>query len=130
MIQLIAGNISVQHLLALCHQKNELNRRRRRFYNLMSFGYRNATRLARGEKGLGVCHIDSPSARKGYEQAKADMKAMTANMRSIRETMRAKFVWSDHGAISACIVDGRVINHKDFKKHYEAEMFETTVLGG
>lgn len=122
MIKLIAGNVSAQHLLALCHMKNELNRRRRRFYGIAHPRYpRKASDVPVDVKAYALA---------GYNQAKKDMKSMTQDMRSIRVAMNAKFIWSDHGSISACVVEGRIISHKDFKKYYEAEMFETTVLGG
>lgn len=121
----------IQRLIYLCHKKNELNRKRRRFYYWMNFGRRNVMRLARGEKGLGKCHISATKASKGYYDAQQEMKSMTHTMRKMRVEMGVKFIWNDGGLIEAIELSNKVrLKQTHFKKFYEAELFEMEFFNG
>ena len=115
--------MSLQRLIYLCHLKNELNRKRRRFYYIWSYlaghSYQADKTKHRSHKSFTI-----KSARAGYVKARENMKAMTAEMRRMRVEVGARFVWNDGGLISAIEFDGRRISQKHFKKFHDAEVFE------
>ena len=97
---------NIQKLIYLCQIKNDLNRKRRRFYYLQ------------GDKAF-------PNAFKSYRKCQTEMKAMTQGMRKMRIEMGVKFIWSDGGLIAAIMfVNGFGWKQTGFKKYYLAEVFE------
>jgi hypothetical protein len=123
--------MGMQRLLALCHVKNELNKRRRRFWY-----YANPKPIWDREPWSDEpCyvkpkrkHISIKEAKIGYRKAQREMKQMTTEMRALREQCGAKFIWNDNGAIEAVRWSDRTVTYKHFKKYHEMEMFEVTML--
>lgn len=115
--------MNLQRLIYLCHLKNELNRKRRRFYYIWSYlaghSYRADQNEVRKHKSF-----SKTSAWKGYKQAQSDMKAMTHEMRVMRKEVGARFIWNDGGLIEAIEFDGRRVSQKHFKKFHDSEVFE------
>ena len=105
---------NMQRLIYLCHTKNELNRKRRRFYYLM------------GDKNS---PISKKQAEEGYRSAQSAMKAMTQEMRAMRVEMGVEFVWNDGGLISAIKFNGGRLCQTKFKQYYESEVFEMELFG-
>lgn len=113
----------LQRLIYLCHIKNDLNRKRRRFHYYLSAGH--SRRKVNFENKPIPKHINIHEASKGYRKAKSDMRAMTKEMRRMRVDMGVRFIWSLHGAIDAIqLSDKSRLDKKHFKKFYEAEIFE------
>lgn len=113
----------LQRLLYLCQIKNDLNRKRRRFYyiwsDLAGLAYRPKPGV-RKHKSFTV-----ESARIGYIKAQTAMKSMTRDMRKMRVDCGVRFIWNDGGLISAIeLGSGKRIEQKSFKRYYEAEIFE------
>ena len=121
--------MNLQRLIYLAHVKNELNRKRRRFYYIWSYlaghSYQADKNKVRKHKSFTV-----NSARKGYKDAQSKMKEMTQEMRRMRKEVGARFIWNDGGLISAIEFDGRRISQKHFKKFHDAEMFEIEFFQG
>lgn len=123
--------MNLQRLIYLCHLKNELNRKRRRFhYYMMDQTSKWDHENNRCKKSYELKkHISPEEAKRGYKQAQVDMKAMTTEMRQIRLANGAKFIWTDHGAIGhIALSNGEGIDARYFKNYYEAEMFEQIVF--
>lgn len=135
--------MNLQRLIYLCHLKNELNRKRRRFYYYMNVTGRKLKckgdhtqpmfyaickpTTCRGYHWVNYTepkHISRTEARKGYRQAQSDMKAMTAEMRRMRIEIGARFVWNYGGLIEAIEFDGRRLSQKHFKRFHDSEVFE------
>ncbi len=114
--------MNLQRLIYLCHLKNELNRKRRRFYYIWSDLAGHAYRPKEGVRKHKSFTIKS--ARAGYEKAREDMKAMTAEMRQMRVEVGARFIWNDGGLIEAIEFDGRRLSQKHFKRFHDSEVFE------
>ena len=117
----------LQRLIYLCQVKNDLNRRRRRFYYYMNHDWtyqciNGKYQYAAGDKP--EKHITRWHAKRGYRKAQLDMKSMTKEMRQMRLDMGVRLIWTDHGAIGAVEFQGARIEAKDFKRYYEAEVFE------
>lgn len=121
---------TLQYLLALCHKKNELNRKRRRFYNLANPRARHYS-----ERNRHVEQSKQPQYLPGYEQAKKDMRAMTAEMRQLRKILSVEFRWTHSGSIRSVNQLGEsgyittAYSSREFKEAYESEIFEQHVLG-
>ena len=102
-------NYGIQRLCHLVQVKNDLNRKRRRFYEI---AHPRSTRLPgrgpRYEYKDGQIHFaySKMEAIKGYEQTKLQMKAMTAEMRTLRKDIGAELRWTDGGAISHIFYQG------------------------
>ena len=110
-------NNSLQRLIYLCHLKNELNRRRRRFYY----------HTYNGQSSF----MSEYEARRGYRKAQSDMKQLTPEIRKICKELGAKLEWNVGGLICRIHVAGeRFIHHKKFKQYYDSELFEMEVFGG
>lgn len=118
----------MQTLIYMCHKKNELNRRRRRFYYIWSFlaGHHYQANESKKRELIG---FTVKSAWKGYKKAQTEMKAMTKEMRTMRIECGARFIWNDGGLITHLeLGDGRRIPQTSFKKFYEAEVFENELF--
>ena len=96
---------NLEYFLHLCHQKNELNRRRRRFWYQIWYG----------------SYHDQYEARRGYRKAKADMKAMTPEMRALRKALEVEILWGKSGNIKAIRDIGQnwYVYAKNFKSYSE-----------
>lgn len=114
--------MNLQRLIYLCYLKNELNRKRRRFYYIWSDLAGHAYRAKQGVRKHKSFTVKS--ARAGYIEAQSAMKAMTAEMRQMRVEVGARFIWNDGGLIEAIEFDGRRMSQKLFKRFYESEVFE------
>ena len=97
-------NYGIQYLCHLVQTKNDLNRKRRRFYSILNVRTKYLGQDANGKAMIAEYAMHMAYTREmaeaGYRQAQADMKAMTPEMRVARKEINARFVWSDHGAIS------------------------------
>ena len=102
----------LQRLIYLCQIKNDLNRKRRRFYYLQ------------GDKAF-------PNAFKSYRKCQTEMKAMTQGMRKMRVEMGVRFIWSNGGLINAIeLANGERLKQRSFKRYHEAELFEMELFDG
>lgn len=118
--------MSLQKLIYLCYVKNELNRRRRRFYYYGSptSWYSQHTKFGNAGKPY-----TKEQAKAGYEKAKQDMKALTAEMREIRMSIpNTRIHWGSGGQIISVHHGSTRILAKDFKKYFLNEEFERLVL--
>ena len=110
-------NASIQTLISLCFEKNDINRRRRRFYYCMSYESTRPNPLTKQE------------AKVGYEKAKRDMKSMTKNMSKLRRSLSATLIWGAGGQINVVKVNDLHINKNQFKSYFMMEKFEVDVFG-
>lgn len=115
---------NIQRLLYLCHLKNELNRKRRRFYYYM---YSGVAQYKSGQMKKRK-HIGIERAREGYRKAQQEMRAMTREMSAMRLEMGARLVWTNHGAIGYVDFNGKRVPKESFKSYYEAELFEMGIF--
>lgn len=142
--------MNLQKLIYLVHLKNELNRKRKRFYYYMTVVGREMK--CKGDhysqpQFYGICkpttcrgkhyvyytgekHITRSEARRGYNKAINEMKAMTSEIRSVRMSIGAKLVWDKNWRVEAVLFEDKKIKAKDFPKYYEAECFEMEMLHG
>ncbi|CAM6003947.1 unnamed protein product [Sphagnum balticum] len=65
----------------------------------------------------------------GYRKAKEDMKAMTAEMKEARKELNAKFIWSDHGAISAIVCGDHRYSPEEIARLAELYNADAILLG-
>ena len=106
--------MSITKLISMCHQKNEINKRRRRFRYYATNGRR---------------HITSKEGFYGYELAKKDGVRFGKELRKYREQLNAKFYWNDSGGLVRVIVEGLSISCKIFKQYHYEFIAETYLLG-
>lgn len=117
--------MSIHYLAHLVMVKNNLNRKRRRFWALMNPGHE-SVKVHPSDKrydpkwdfqNQGYSHDRIPrpmhkayskmEAELGYRKAQSDMKAMTKHMRKLREELGAKFIWGSGGQISGIKFEGK-----------------------
>lgn len=110
--------MTINRLIHLAHRKNEINKRRRRFYNHYSNGQR---KFKLNDQAFYL---------NGYVKAKVDMKAMTPIMREIRKELNVKFQWDDSGRIWSLTYEGATIHFKEFKKFSDDYLADRIILGG
>lgn len=117
----------IQSFLALCHVKNELNRKRRRWYHWAFvhrlIGEESAMRYSKASMYTNPYSKDHAASE--YERAKKDMKSLTPQMRQMRKSIGAKTKWNSSGMIAEVVIGDRRIHHSKFKAAYVAEMFES-----
>jgi hypothetical protein len=105
-------NYGIQYVCWLVHKKNELNRKRRRFYHILNSrqkyveGYDGVLRPVWKKRRR--VPITKAYARKMYKVTKEEMKAMTAEMRKARKEINAQYIWSSWGAIKRVEVGDEV----------------------
>lgn len=116
----------IERLIHLAQRKNDLNRRRHRFYYYWTQA---SPRMGAYRKCKTPGHIGEAEAIAGYRKAQADMKAMTPTMRELRTEIGAKFEWDDRGAIFAVIYQDVRIKEKDFKAISNLYLAERYILG-
>ncbi len=122
---------NIQRLIYLCQIKNDLNRKRRRFYYYMSHYDRRVWNSDTNEYisiEAPVKHITLWHAKRGYRKAQRDMKAMTKEMRAMRLDMGARIIWGESGNIIAIEYQGGRLHAGLFKRYYEAEVFEMSLF--
>lgn len=126
-------------MMHLIQTKNDLNRKRRRFYSIMS-GRRDYVRIHpedkkyKKEKDYGWGHMmtvihshpaySKSDGKRGYEKTKQEMKAMTKLMREVRKELEAQYHWDNRGAIHSVSYRGVRYYEQDIArlaKHYRAE---------
>lgn len=118
---------NIQRLLYLCHIKNDLNRKRRRFYYYMNHYDRRVWNSDTHEYvsiEVPQKHISVWHAKRGYRKAQREMKAMTKEMRAMRIEMGARIIWGESGNIIAVEYQEHRVPASLFKSYYEAEVFE------
>lgn len=128
-------------LILMVYQKNELNLRRRRFltwhykwYKLQRFLWmkpHQRTQFLEYNKLSPIpITLHHSFVSDGYIKAKKDMKAMTAEMRTLRKKCGVRFKWDDSGFIAAVqLADGRLISRHDIKRYMLTDiLFEREVL--
>ena len=133
------------YLMHLVQTKNDLNRKRRRFYSIMS-GNKCYIRLHEKDKryeksrdwanyGHHIVVVDfhpafsKVDAKRGYEQAKKDMKAMTKHMKEVRKALGAKYFWDWRGAIAGVRYEGNYYNEKQIAVYAMKYRAESILLG-
>lgn len=110
-------NNTLQRLVYLCHLKNELNRRRRRFYYHTYNGSSD--------------FMSEYEARTGYKKAQLEMKNLTPEIKRICKELGAKLKWNCGGLIWGINIGyERFIFHEKFKQYHDAELFEMEVFNG
>ena len=119
--------MNLQRLIYLCHLKNELNRKRRRFYYIWAHLYAWNRQAVIGKKYKHKS-FTVKSAWIGYKQAAKEMKMMTQEMRKLRTELGAHFVWNNGGLIDCVEFNDYTIDSKSFKEWHDAEVFEHTIL--
>lgn len=134
----------------LVYLKNQLNRRRRRFYSLMNpepiripiepknvKHFKNAHSYTNYQgKKLAMLVMQKPmhplysivDATAGYEKAKLDMKSMTAHMRQIRTEIGANLIWGDSGNIQAIELDNKRYGPKEIQRLHECYIADEILL--
>jgi hypothetical protein len=114
--------MNLLYLMHLVQMKNDLNRKRRRFYHIWR-GTQSYVRLHQEDKryrkekdygyGQHMCieshhpAFSKMEGKRGYEKAKKDMKAMTKHMREVRLAVGATYCWDDRGAIRHVLHEGK-----------------------
>jgi hypothetical protein len=131
--------MNLGYMMHLIQTKNDLNRKRRRFYAIMH-GRKEYIRLHEQDKRyrkekdycnghiITVVHFhpaySKVEGKRGYQQTKEAMKAMTKHMKEVRIALRAKYHWDCRGAIHSVSYEGVRYHEKDIArlaKHYRAE---------
>lgn len=104
--------------MALAYQKNELNKRRRRFYNYWVGNIEPSPYTAQ-------------QAEAGYRQAQEDMKKLTPIMKIIMKETNAVICWNSSGGINHVLDKntGTYHHNKTFKKYYDDEVADKILLG-
>ena len=128
-------NYALQHLAHLVQVKNELNRKRRRFYCINN-----------NFKRIDVSVTTTPSyrweykyvkhkaftrtfAKKQYKLAQKQMKEMTAKMKELKKHCGAKLVWGGSGNIKAIRVGDDWYELKDIARQAELYTVDRILLG-
>lgn len=120
---------NLQRLLYLCHVKNELNRKRRRWYHwAFQHIFIESDSKRYGRRSIFPSPYTKAYAEEQYEKSKLEMKALTAEIRQLRLSLKAQTRWNSGGLIVQVIVDGQTIDHKSFYKSFADEVFEMDVL--
>jgi hypothetical protein len=113
----------------LVYLKNELNRKRRRFYYYWSdcSWHREHTIVggAKWHKGF----MTKKQAWDGYKKAQSDMKSMTAHMRQIRKEIGASLIWGDSGNIIAIELDNKQYAKNQIQRLHECYIADSILLG-
>jgi len=110
----------------LVYTKNEINRRRFRFYA----AWKGRSAYVDGKYSHRFpTHLNQLEGELGYKKAQMDMKAMTPNMRQQRKDLNARFVWGDSGNILAIELDGKRYNSKEIYHLHEAYLADEILLG-
>ena len=108
--------MDINELIVMVQKKNDLNRKRRRFYYLKT-------------NIKATSPEDRQMYEEGYWQAQKAMRAMTASMREARTQIDANFYWDSSGMIEAIKYQGERIEHRDYKRYIDAHYIETILLG-
>lgn len=107
-------NITIHGLIHLAHTKNEINRKRRRFYAAL-----------KNEKS----HIHPVDAAIGYAAAQRETKELTPDFSAIRKLIGAEVHWGLSGGICCIKYQGKTYNAKQFKAMSDDYMVEAKLLG-
>lgn len=132
------------YLMHLVQTKNDLNRRRRRFYHIMR-GRVEHVKLDKEDRrynpkkdyGYGMWYSTKHShpayshieGKRGYEKAKRDMKAMTKHMREVRTALGVKFNWDSRGAIHSVRYEGKIIREEAINVYATIHRANNVLLG-
>ena len=117
------------YLAHLVQTKNNLNRKRRRFWNLAFTRQRFSTFSASWIEVKLPKAFTYKMAEQGYKLAKVEMKDMTKHMRATREEIDARFEWTCGSAISAILLDGKRYSEKEIAKLAECYLADKILLG-
>ena len=122
------------YLAHLVQTKNDLNRRRRRFYAIANGLMHRAWRGRSCPDSSGVHYKPHKSfprkyAQAMYKQTKEEMKAMTAHMRATRTEIKAEFEWTNHGAIHSIKLDNKRYLAKEIARLAECYLADKILLG-
>jgi len=94
-------NYGIQYLCYLVQTKNDLNRKRRRFYSILNVRTKYLGQDANGKVMIADYAMHMAYTREiaeaGYVQAQAAMKAMTPEIRKARKEINARFRWAFGG---------------------------------
>lgn len=135
----------------LVYLKNQINRRRRRFHNLIDPGkdcididprdahlydpkFINVWTNWHGQAEAYVIvpnprFISKKKATSGYEQAKADMRAMTPEMRRVRKEIGVSLTWGNSGNIIGFRFENKWYGKQAIEELHENYVAERIMLG-
>ncbi len=128
------------YLAHLVQVKNNLNRERRRFAEIINPSrrcYLNGKRVPTFEmwRNNAVCvraihkGFSKRAAQRGYKNAQKEMKAMTAHMREVRTELGARFMWGWSSNIQAIILENKRYNAKDIARLADWYLADSILLG-
>lgn len=133
-------NDSLYYLGYLVHVKNELNRKRRRFYNIANERKTIYKKRTAGTPNhytmefVKTVHVKHKSYTKAhaqamYKQTKEEMKAMTAEMRRVRKLLGADLIWTNHGAIDRIEIGKQIFNKEAIERLAQCHHADSILLG-
>jgi len=126
------------YLAHLVQTKNDLNRKRRRFWNLAFVKrrfYWEVPRTSNSGSRIACKEVKLPkaytyeSAKQGYKQAKLEMKEMTQQMREVRKEIGARFHWDANGAINSIELDNKRYYKQEITRLAECYLADAILLG-
>ena len=83
-------NRNFGYLSTLIVEKNQLNRERRRFWNILNM-------MRKGKPFSGITRRE---AEKGYKRSRAEMIQLTSHMRKVCKELRVSLVWTASWSIA------------------------------
>jgi len=122
-------NYGIQYLAHLVQIKNDLNRKRRRFYHLANPSARNDRQRQYGTRSLPHKSFSREYAKEMYKLAKLEMKAMTPEMRRARKEINASLTWTSHGAIGYIIYNDQRYTMREVARFAELWRADAILLG-
>lgn len=109
--------MSLYQLIYLVEKKNEVNRRRRRFWHRIQDARKSGDKLA------------VAFAVNGYLEARKEKRSMTRPISNIRRELKAKIVWNAGGMMTHVLYEGQRIHYKEFKKYAQHFIADQVILG-
>lgn len=106
--------MSLDKLIFLVNEKNDVNRRRRRF----GYHARKSTTIREMAKNW-----------TSYCDAQDEMKTMTPTISALRKELGAKLVWNNGGMITSIYTNDMHIHYKEYKRYVMSYLAERELLG-
>jgi len=103
-------------LVFLVAKKNDINRRRRRFYHIMASARKWDTTQSK------LVTIDSSEYKRGlagYNRGKLEMKSMTPVIRKLRKELNARLIWGGSGNVCYILMGDLSIDCDDMPKYID-----------
>lgn len=102
----------LEKLIYLIHKKNDVNRKRRRFYRLMNQKY--------------LSYREQAEYMVGYCKAQDEMKAMTPAIRELKRELGARIEWNAGGMQRSVRIGDKTIHYSSFQRI--SDMYETDCI--